>query len=159
MIKLNQEVMTMENVRNLFQILSRNFGLLHEQCCESCCGQEVSLVQSHILYEINRQHKPSMQEISSKLGMDITTFSRQVKTLVEKGFVKKTPHPEDNRINILALTPEGLAIENSINLTVNAQLNSVLSAMTPFERETVLRSIQLFNETIQQSPSCCVPPK
>lgn len=149
----------MENVRNLFQILSRNFGLLNEQCCDSCCGQEVSLVQSHILYEINRQHKPSMQEISGALGMDITTFSRQIKTLAEKGLVKKTPHPDDNRINILALTPEGLAIENNINLTVNAQLNGVLSRMTEFERETVIRSIQLFNETMQQSDLCCLPPK
>jgi len=149
----------MENVRNLFQILSRNFGLLNEQCCDSCCGQEVSLVQSHILYEINRQHKPSMQEIAGALGIDITTFSRQVKTLVEKGLVKKIPHPSDNRINILALTPAGLNIENSINLTVNAQLNGVLSKMTEFERETLLRSIQLFNDTMQKSESCCVPPR
>ncbi|GBG07174.1 MarR family transcriptional regulator [Paenibacillus agaridevorans] len=149
----------MENVRNMFQILSRNFGLLNEQCCESCCGQEVSLVQSHILYEINRQHKPSMQEIASALGMDITTFSRQVKTLVEKDLVKKTPHPADNRVNILSLTPEGLHIENSINLTVNTQLNDVLSQLSEFERETVLRSIQLFNDTLIQSGSCCAPPK
>lgn len=149
----------MENVRNLFQILSRNFGLLNEQCCDSCCGQEVSLVQSHILYEINRQHKPSMQEIAGALGMDITTFSRQVKTLVDKGFVKKTPHPSDNRINILALTPEGLNVENNINLTVNAQLNGVLSMLTAFERDTLLRSIQLFNDTMQKSDSCCVPPR
>ncbi|MBB3113073.1 DNA-binding MarR family transcriptional regulator [Paenibacillus phyllosphaerae] len=150
----------MENVRNLFQLLSRNFGLLNEQCCDNCCGQEISPVQSHILYEINRQHQPSMQEIAGALGMDITTFSRQVKTLVDKGFVKKTPHPADNRINILSLTPEGLGIENNINLTVNTQLHSVLSTMTEFERETVIRSIKLFNDAMQKSTSsCCTPPK
>ncbi|MCM3629999.1 MarR family winged helix-turn-helix transcriptional regulator [Paenibacillus glycanilyticus] len=149
----------MENVRNMFQILSRNFGLLSEQCCDSCCGQEVSLVQSHILYEINRQHNPSMQDIAGALGIDITTFSRQVKTLTDKGFVKKTPHPSDQRINILSLTPEGLTVENAINLTVNTQLNSVLSTMSEFERETVLRSIQLFNDAMTKSAACCVPPK
>ncbi|MHA6484571.1 MarR family winged helix-turn-helix transcriptional regulator [Paenibacillus sp. strain BS8-2] len=149
----------MDNVRNMFQILSRNFGLLNEQCCENSCGQEVSLVQSHILYEINRQHRPSMQEISGALGMDITTFSRQIKTLVEKGFVRKTPDSVDSRINILALTPEGLSIENNINQTVNAQLNGVLSTLTEFEKETVLRSIQLFNHAMKDVGSCCVPPK
>ncbi|MFB9328642.1 MarR family winged helix-turn-helix transcriptional regulator [Paenibacillus aurantiacus] len=149
----------MENVRNLFQLLSRNFGLLNEQCCDNCCGQEISLVQSHILYEINRQHQPSMQEIAGALGMDITTFSRQVKTLVDKGLVKKTPHPADNRINILSLTPVGLGIENDINLTVNTQLQRVLSTMSEFERETVIRSIKLFNDAMQTSTSCCPPPK
>ncbi|WP_127529361.1 MarR family winged helix-turn-helix transcriptional regulator [Paenibacillus kobensis] len=149
----------MENVRNMFQLLSRNFGLLNEQCCDNCCGQDISLVQSHILYEINRQHHPSMQEIAGALGMDITTFSRQVKTLVDKGLVKKTPHPADNRINILSLTPEGLGIENNINVTVNAQLNGVLSTMSEFERETVIRSIKLLNDSMQKSASCCIPPK
>ncbi|SFD74741.1 DNA-binding transcriptional regulator, MarR family [Paenibacillus catalpae] len=149
----------MENVRNMFQILSRNFGLLNEQCCDACCGQEVSLVQSHILYEVNRQHNPSMQDIAGALGMDITTFSRQVKTLSDKGLLKKTPLPSDNRIHILSLTPEGLRIENAINLTVNTQLNGVLSTMSEFERETVLRSIQLFNDAVQKSPACCIPPK
>ncbi|MWC30501.1 MarR family winged helix-turn-helix transcriptional regulator [Paenibacillus sp. MMS18-CY102] len=149
----------MENVRNLFQLLSRNFGLLNEQCCENCCGQEVSNVQSHILYEINRQHQPSMQEVAGALGMDITTFSRQVKTLVDKGFVKKTPHPSDNRINVLSLTSEGLSMENNINLTVNAQLHDVLSTMTEFERDTVIRSIKLFNAAMQHSVSFCTPPQ
>lgn len=149
----------MENVRNMFQLLSRNFGLLNEQCCDNCCGQEISLVQSHILYEINRQHNPSMQEIAGALGIDITTFSRQVKTLADKGIVKKTPHPADHRINILSLTPEGLGIENQINITVNAQLHSVLSMMSEFERETVIRSIKLFNDAMQKSALCCIPPK
>lgn len=149
----------MENVRNMFQLLSRNFGLLNEQCCDNCCGQELSLVQSHILYEINRQHNPSMQEVAGALGMDITTFSRQVKTLVDKGMVIKTPHPADNRINILSLTQNGLEIENNINLTVNRQLHAVLSTMSEFEKETVIRSIKLFNEAMQKSASCCAPPK
>ncbi|USB33615.1 MarR family winged helix-turn-helix transcriptional regulator [Paenibacillus sp. YPG26] len=149
----------MENVRNLFQLLSRNFGILNEHCCDNCCSQEISLVQSHILYEINRQHQPSMQEIAGALGMDITTFSRQIKTLVDKGLVKKTPHPSDNRINILSLTTEGLEIENRINLTVNAQLHDVLSTMTEFERDTVIRSIKLLNDAMQKSASCCIPPK
>ncbi|ANE48418.1 MarR family transcriptional regulator [Paenibacillus swuensis] len=146
----------MENVRNIFQILSRNFGLLNEQCCDTCCGQEISIVQSHILYEVNRQHNPSMQEIAGALGIDITTFSRQVKTLVDKSLVKKTPHPDDNRINILSLTPEGLEMENNINFTVNAQLQGVLSKLSEFEKETVIRSIKLLNEAMKQ---CCVPSK
>jgi Transcriptional regulators len=149
----------MENVRNMFQLLSRNFGLINEQCCDNCCGQAISLVQCHILNEINRQHHPSMQEIASALGMDITTFSRQIKTLVDKGLVKKTPHPADNRINILSLTPEGLEIENSINVTVNAQLNGVFSTMSEFERETVIRSIKLLNDAMQNTAFCCIPPR
>nr|WP_207952350.1 MarR family winged helix-turn-helix transcriptional regulator [Paenibacillus turpanensis] len=143
----------------MFQLLARNFGFLNERCCESCCGQELSLTQSHILYEIQRKHQPSMQDVSGALGIDVTTFSRQIKTLVDKGLVKKTPHPDDNRINILSLTLEGQQLENQINGQVNAQLAGVMSQLTAFERETVIRSIELLNKAMQNSGSCCVPPK
>lgn len=66
-----------EDFRGLFQILTRRFGLLNKNCC-SAGDKEISLVQSHILYEINQQHQPSIQQIADILGTDIKTFSRQI---------------------------------------------------------------------------------
>ncbi len=149
----------MENLRSMFQLLSRGFGLLNEECCDNCCGQTVSQVQSHIIYEINRQHNPSMQDVANALGMDITTFSRQVKTLVDRGLVNKTPDPNDNRFNILSLTPEGQCMENDINERVNEQLNKILSHLSDFERESVIRSFKLMIDAMQKSNTCCIPSK
>jgi DNA-binding MarR family transcriptional regulator len=143
----------------MFQLLSRGFGLLNEECCDNCCGQTVSQVQSHIIYEINRQHNPSMQDVANALGMDITTFSRQVKTLVDRGLVNKTPDPNDNRFNILSLTPEGQLMENDINERVNEQLNKILSHLSDFERESVIRSFKLMIDAMQKSNTCCIPSK
>jgi DNA-binding MarR family transcriptional regulator len=143
----------------MFQLLSRGFGLLNEECCDNCCGQTVSQVQSHIIYEINRQHNPSMQDVANALGMDITTFSRQVKTLVDRGLVNKTPDPNDNRFNILSLTPEGQFMENDINERVNEQLNKILSHLSDFERESVIRSFKLMIDAMQKSNTCCIPSK
>ena len=78
----------MENARELFQIMTRRFGLLNKNCC-SVGGNDVTLVQSHILYEVDRQHNPSMQQIADTLGTDITTFSRQVQSLIKMNLVKK----------------------------------------------------------------------
>lgn len=91
------------------------------------------------------------------LGMDISTFSRQIKTLVEKGLVKKTPNPDDQRVQNLSLTPEGVSMENRIHDYVNTQLNALFSRMTHFERETVLRSLQLLIQTMEKAGSCCIP--
>ncbi|MGI2295942.1 MarR family winged helix-turn-helix transcriptional regulator [Paenibacillus sp. GXUN7292] len=146
------------NLRAMFLILARRFGFLSEQCCDNnCCGQEISLTQSHILFEIKQQNNPSIQDVSNALGVDITTFSRQVKALVEKGLVKKTPHPDDNRIQVLSLTPEGEAINLSIDVQVNQNLYEVLSHLSDFERESVIRSIGLLNDAMLKSKSCCTP--
>ena len=146
----------MENVRELFQIMTKRFGLLNRNCC-SVGGFEISLVQSHILYEIDRLKEPSMQQVADSLAMDITTFSRQIQTLVKMNLVKKTPYPEDRRIYILSLTPEGKYVATKIDVEMNEYLKEVFSHMSEFEKETVLRSIKLLNDCMGKSSVCCKP--
>lgn len=145
----------MDEVRDLMQIFVRRFGLLNASCCDMCCGEELSLVQCHIIYEIKRQSSPSMQEIAEALGMDITTFSRQIKTLVDKKIVIKTPDSDDRRINILSLSPKGLKMEDNINRIINKNLDQVFAQFTELERDLVLRSIKLLNEAMLKSGKCC----
>lgn len=146
-----------QDLRAMFLVLARRFGFLSEQCCDNCCGPEITLQQSHILFEIKRLNKPSVQEVANSLGVDITTFSRQVKALVEKGFVNKTPHPDDNRIQVLTLSAQGEAINSNLDRQVNSNLQQVLSNMSAFERESVIRSIGLLNDAMLKSDSCCSP--
>lgn len=144
----------MENLRSIFQVMTRRFGLLNKNCC-SAGGCDISLIQSHILYEIDHRHKPSMQQIAETLGTDITTFSRQVQSLVKMNLVKKTPDPDDKRINILSLTTEGKDIATTIDEQMNEFLNEVFSHMNEFEKETVIRSIKLLNDAMAKSSMCC----
>jgi DNA-binding MarR family transcriptional regulator len=146
----------LENLRGMFQIMTRRFGLLNKNCC-SVGGCDISLIQSHILYEIDNQLKPSIQQIAEILGTDITTFSRQVQSLVKMNLVRKTPDPDDKRISILSLTTEGKYIAATIEQQMNSFLNEVFSQMNEFERETVIRSIHLLNNAMAKSSACCKP--
>ena len=146
----------MENARELFQIMTRRFGLLNKTCC-TIGGCDISLVQNHLLYEIDRQHNPSMQQVADTLGTDITTFSRQVQSLVKMNLVKKTPDPSDRRVYTLSLTVEGKMIATMIDQQMNDYLEEVFSHMSEYEKETVLRSVKLFNEAMGKSSRCCAP--
>ncbi|WP_226002997.1 MarR family winged helix-turn-helix transcriptional regulator [Paenibacillus sp. BJ-4] len=146
----------MENTRELFQNMTRYLGLLNKNCC-TVGGHDISPVQSHILYEIDRQHKPSMQQIAETLGTDITTFSRQVQSLTKMNLVEKTPDPSDRRVYTLSLTVEGKYVATTIDAQMNEYLNEVFSYLTDFERETVIRSVKLFNDAMAKSSKCCFP--
>ncbi|MGC5328174.1 MarR family winged helix-turn-helix transcriptional regulator [Brevibacillus sp. SYSU BS000544] len=146
----------MENIRELMQTMTRRNGVLNKYCC-SVDGIDISVAQSHILYEINRQHQPSIQQIADALGMDITTFSRQVQALVDSELVKKTPFPDDRRIQILSLTEKGKKINDYIETLMNSYYQDVFSHMTEFEKETVVRSLRLLNEAMGKTKQCCNP--
>lgn len=146
----------MENKRELFQVLTRRFGLLNKNCC-SVGSVDISSVQSHILYEIDKQTAPSMQQVAETLAIDITTFSRQIQTLIKLNLVKKTPSSADKRVYILSLTAQGKFVSTTIDHSMNAYLEEVFSHMNEFEKETVIRSIQLLNQAMSKSSVCCTP--
>lgn len=146
----------MENVRGLFQIMTRRFGMLNKNCC-SVGGIDLSLVQSHILYEINRLEQPNVQQVADVLGMDITTFSRQIQTLGKMNLVNKSQLPEDRRVYVLSLTTEGKFVTAAIDADMNQYLEEVFSHMNEFEKETVIRSIKLLNDAMSKSTVCCKP--
>lgn len=146
----------MQDSNELFQTFTRRFGLLNKNCCSSL-DQEVTLVQSHILFEISKHPQSSMQEVADAIGMDITTFSRQIQTMIKKGVVLKTTSEQDRRIQLLHLSPLGEELSNRINIEMNAYLEDILKGMSDFEKETVLRSINLLNSAMLKSDFCCKP--
>lgn len=146
----------MENKRDLFQTLTRRFGLLNKNCCTGD-GIEISTVHSHILYEIGKQHSPTMQQIAETLAIDVTTFSRQIQTLIKMQLVSKSPSLDDKRFYNLSLTDEGQKLAQTIETSMNTYLDEIFSHMNEFEQETVLRSIKLLNNAMAKSSVCCTP--
>jgi DNA-binding MarR family transcriptional regulator len=144
----------METVREKLQIFVRRFGLLNASCCDECCGEQVSMVQSHILYEVRRMGSPSMQRVAEELGMDVTTFSRQVKTLETRGLVARQVSADDRRVSILGLTAAGEDVLKRIDRYMAEKIELIFSFMTPFEQETVIRSLGLLNGAIAKA-GCC----
>lgn len=141
----------MQSVRQVFQALERRFGLLDASCCNECCGRQVSMVQCHILFEVRRRGSPSMQQVAEELGLDVTTFSRQAKKLVQKGLIVRQTSPDDRRVCLLRVTGEGMRVLEQVDRYMTDRLERIFSAMTPFERETVAKSLALLNEALLKS--------
>lgn len=144
----------MNETRELFQVLTRRFGLLNKNCC-SALEEDVSLVQSHILYEIQKQPDSSMQDVSERLGMDITTFSRQIQTLIKRELVMKNASPSDKRTYLLTLTDKGEQVAEEIDRQMGESFDMIFSSMTTFEKNAVQEAIRRLNEAMLTSDRCC----
>lgn len=146
----------MEDVRAILQITMRRFGMLNKNCC-SVDEQDVSQVQSHILYELARIEGPSMQQVAETIGMDITTFSRQIQTLVKMELVEKRQSREDKRMYHLYLTEKGEKLEAEINQQMLHYLTNVFSNLSEKESDEVVDSLKILNAAMSKSSMCCKP--
>ncbi|WP_456276257.1 MarR family winged helix-turn-helix transcriptional regulator [Bacillus sp. AK128] len=137
-------------MREYFQTIIRRFGILNKTCC-SVDGIDVSAIQSHILYEIQKKEGLSIQQAAELLGIDITTFSRQIQTLVKMGLVKKSPYSGDKRITLLQLTEKGEKVAVGIDQQMNQFIEGIFKEMSEFERENVQRSIALLANVMEKT--------
>lgn len=138
----------MNSIREQLQLFTRRFGLLNASCCDECCGEQVSMTQSHILFEVRRLENPSMQQVAEALGIDITTFSRQAKALETRSLISRHLSPDDRRVTLLALTASGRQVLEKIDTFMAVRLEKVFGGMSRFERETVERSLVLLNDAV-----------
>ena len=135
----------MEPARDKLQILFRRFSLLNASCCDECCGEQVSTTQINILREVRRLSGSSMQRIANELGVNITTFSRQVKSLEAKSLIFKHGSSDDRRVSFLELIPAGVTVLCSIDKYMQKQIIGIFNKMSSFEQRAVARSLVLLN--------------
>ncbi|WP_040228609.1 MarR family winged helix-turn-helix transcriptional regulator [Bhargavaea cecembensis] len=134
----------MDEMLRMFHTLNGELNKIHKDAC-----REVSVQQSTIMHEIQNLNEPSMQETARGVGMDITTFSRQIQSLVSAGLVSRRPYPGDRRIQILSLTGEGESAVEQIDALILEQLEKAFEGMGGFEKEVIVRSLQQLQKTMK----------
>jgi DNA-binding MarR family transcriptional regulator len=143
------------DVREAFQQFVRRFGLLQKDGAQ-CCG--VSVVQSHIIYELSKKPNISLNDLSQILSVDTSTLSRQVQYLVELDMISRVPDPNDRRYVLLSLTTNGQQQHLQIANLMKDYVEGIFSKIPKEKQYQVLESLQYLNDAMGQSADCCTPP-
>jgi DNA-binding MarR family transcriptional regulator len=88
--------------------------------------------------------------LGPKMGMEATSLSRILKTLEEKGFIKRKPNPKDGRGVLIHLTASGL---EKRNLSKNAVLRfneMVREHVTDEKMDTFFEVADTINKLISE---------
>ena len=89
--------------------------LTANQIKEDSCCHGVTLPQCHTILEIENSGQATIVELAKGLGLDKSTLSRTIDSLVNVGLVKRVAHPSDRRFNLLSLTAKGQEVADQIN--------------------------------------------
>ncbi|WP_435170959.1 MarR family winged helix-turn-helix transcriptional regulator [Paenibacillus glycanilyticus] len=92
------------DVREILQGVVRRFGLQQKGGAQ---GFGISVIQSHILYELHKRPNLSLNELADVLCVKASTLSRQVQQLVELELLSREPDQKDRRYVTLTLTAKG----------------------------------------------------
>jgi DNA-binding MarR family transcriptional regulator len=88
-------------------------------------------------------------ELAGRIGIDDTTATRLVDRLAESGLVERTHLPEDRRVTVVGLTPDGLELAAQIATRRQRFFCEVLTALEPDERMELVRLTAKAAEALQ----------
>lgn len=89
-------------------------------------------------------------DLAADALLDLSTVSRQVRSLVERGLVTRYSDPEDRRGWLLSATEAGRAAFDEYRRQRDAQLCTVLSGWTAADRKDLIRLMGRLNTTLAE---------
>jgi DNA-binding MarR family transcriptional regulator len=107
-----------------------------------CCGG-VSVPQCHVLLELDESGSTSLVALAEALGLDKSTVSRTVESLVSRGLVDRTLDSEDRRYVVLDLTDAGRATAKTVNATADENVRKIFSHVPQGRRSEVVECFGL----------------
>ncbi len=81
---------------------------------------------NHVLGQIRDMQPVRLTDLAVELGVDVSTVSRQVTHLEDRGFVVRTRDPDDGRASKLWLTPEGAEVTRRMTEAWHATITGLL---------------------------------
>ena len=140
-----------QSLREIIRVLERKLGMLNDFEA-SCCG--VTFTQCHALVEIGRAGNISLNDLADLLGLDKSTMSRTINTLVNNNMVIREIDPADRRYISIKLTGDGERTFREIEANMEDYFTKVYHAIPEAKREQVIESLRLLFTALLQNDCC-----
>jgi DNA-binding MarR family transcriptional regulator len=115
-----------------------------------CCG--VTMAQCHAILEIGAAGELNLKDLAARLGLDNSTLSRTVESLVQDGLVERTPSKEDRRATVIRLHEKGREARDRINSTWNQICQDMFRSIPREKHQQLIESVSILADLLN---GCC----
>ena len=127
----------MDIVENISDLSLNYFSLIRKLSSKF----ELTLSQALILLYIPFDGI-TVSDLSNKLGVDISTMTRNIQRIEKKLLINKKPNINDKRSIKLILSYRGKEISNAINKEISNNIDSIISKYDIEEHHKIKNSIE-----------------
>ncbi len=112
----------------------------------------------HLLAMLSHRTR-NLSELAELHGVSLPSMSSTIRTLEERGWVRRVPSEQDRRVVMIELTSGGRAVLAEIQRRSEDRLAGVLEGLSPEELETVLAGLELLEAafTFREEAGCASP--
>ena len=109
-------------IENLYELSLQYFALLRQISSK----YELTLSQSLILLSTPFDGI-TISELSDKLGIDISTMTRNIQRIEKKKLLQRNQNPDDKRSIKIELSKRGSTLAESINFEISKKIQKIIN--------------------------------
>ena len=138
-----------ESLSQEFAVLIRGLRELHGAIV-SRCDEPIEPAAAGLLSRVQLLSPVRPTDVACALSLDASTVSRQVASLVERGWVERERDPHDQRAHVLVVTPAGEQVVAALRVAsadtlaqrlpdwTEADVTDFVTQLTRFNRDLAL---------------------
>jgi DNA-binding MarR family transcriptional regulator len=92
-----------------------------------------------LLAALDQYGASSQADLGRNTGIDRSDVVATVNDLVDRGWAKRSPDPDDRRRNVITITRRGTSMMERLDARLGEVQDAVLAPLEPNERKTLLR--------------------
>jgi DNA-binding MarR family transcriptional regulator len=113
---------------------------------EECSHFDLTSVQYAALFAIRQNPGVDATRLSTLIAFDRSTIGDVLERLEAKGWILRSPSPNDRRLKLLHLAPEGAKLLRAVTPAVRRVQERMLAPLAPKDRATVVRLLGMLAE-------------
>jgi len=137
-----------EQAKQLHQALTHLVQRYQFRDRNDICCYGISVSQCHTLEVLGEHGTLTMQALATHLHLAVSTVTRVVDTLVDKGLVARHVSAKDRRVCEVALRPGGTALLHTIQEELIAREQAVLERLPEASRTHVIWAITALSHAV-----------
>jgi DNA-binding MarR family transcriptional regulator len=118
----------------------------------TAAGVEVTQQGAALLRVLLREGQMAIAALAASTPMEIAAVSRQVRILEDAGAIQRTRSPDDGRVALLELTPEGREIAERIRAVGVHHLQEALAGWSKTDEGTLARLLHRLVDDLRATP-------
>lgn len=108
----------------------------------------ISMAQLHIMYTLQRGGEMTMSRLADVLNVSLSNATGLIDRLEERGFIERNRVPEDRRVVLVRVTPDGERMLQEVEALGDEILRSVLGRLPGTQLRAVAHAMSAFREAV-----------
>jgi DNA-binding MarR family transcriptional regulator/GNAT superfamily N-acetyltransferase len=142
-----------DTVRAFNRFYTRQIGVLGERFFDSA----LSLTEMRVLYELAHRDAPTATTVGAELGLDAGYLSRILRGFEARGYLRRSPSPDDRRQSLLRLTRRGRTAFAPLEARARGEAAAMLGKLPPSHQSQVVESMETIARLLGERAADAAP--